>query len=81
METYRQMFELLTAMAEAKEVATEMQMVAGHFCYKFMNDQYYNAKRYRGDNVGGAQVVYDGLKGCFEGQGPQGDSDTYVPLH
>jgi hypothetical protein len=77
MKTYGELFEVLTSLSEATEVATEMQMVAGHFSYKFMTDQYYNAKRYLGDNVEGAQVVYDGLKGCFEGQGPQvGDDDS-----
>lgn len=60
-----------TLLAEATERLTELNMVAGHFCYKFMRDQYANAERYRADNVPGAQVVYDGLKGCFEGQGPQ----------
>ncbi|MCF8464755.1 MAG: hypothetical protein K9G41_07935 [Flavobacteriales bacterium] len=44
-------------------------MAAGHFAFEFMGDQYYNAKRYLGKNVPGAQIVYDGLKGCFEGQG------------
>lgn len=76
LQTYTGLFELLTSIKEANEVAEEMQMVAGHFCFKFMNDQYYNAKRYLGDNVEGAQVVYDGLKGCFEGQGPQAAADN-----
>ena len=58
---------------------TEMQMMAGHFAFQFMNDQYHNAKRYLGDDVDGAQVVYDGLKGCFEGQGPQADDDVVTP--
>ena len=69
LSTFRDLFELQTAMAEANEVVDEMRLVAGHFCFKFMNDQYYNAKRYLGDDVPGAQIVYDGLKGCFEGQG------------
>jgi len=64
--TYGQMFEVLTVMKEAVERAEEMQMVAGHFCFEFMRDQYANAERYRDKNVAGAQVVYDGLKGCFE---------------
>lgn len=80
-QTYNKLFEVLTSMTAATELATEMQMVAGHFCFKFMKDQYANAKRYRNDNVKGAQVVYDGLKGCFEGQGPQGDPDTYELLY
>jgi len=68
--SYGQMFEVLTVLKEAIERTEEMQMVAGHFCYEFMRDQYDNAKKYR-DKVHGAQIVYDGLKGCFEGQGPQ----------
>lgn len=76
LKTYGGMFQVMTALAEATEVTTEMQMVAGHFCFEFMNDQYYNAKRYLGDNVEGAQIVYDGLKGCFEGQGPQSAPDN-----
>jgi hypothetical protein len=71
MDTYGAIFQVMTALEEATEVSTELQMVAGHFCYKFMRDQYGNAEKYRGENVNGAQVVYDGLKGCFEGQGPQ----------
>ena len=73
-ETYAQMFQVLTVLKEAIEKAEELQMVAGHFCYKFMRDQYDNAEKYRTENVAGAQVVYDGLKGCFEGQGPQNAS-------
>lgn len=83
METFGQMFEVLTKLTEATERAEELQMVAGHFSYEFMRDQYANAERYRSKNVAGAQVVYDGLKGAFEGQGPKnptstpsGDSDT-----
>lgn len=76
LKTYGELFEVLTLLSEATEVAQEMQMVAGHYTYKFMSDQYYNAKRYLGDNVEGAQVVYDGLKGCFEGQGPQAAADN-----
>ncbi len=70
-DTYGQMFEVLTLVKEATERCEELQMVAGHFCFQFMTDQYDNAKKYRDKNVAGAQVVYDGLKGCFEGQGPQ----------
>lgn len=69
LNTYGQTHEVLTLMAEATEVVTELQMVAGHFCFKFMRDQYGNAEKYLGENVAGAQVVYDGLKDCFEGQG------------
>ncbi len=69
--TYAQLFEVLTVVKEAAERTEEMQMVAGHFCYEFMRDQYDNAAKYRDKNVAGAQIVYDGLKGCFEGQGPQ----------
>ncbi len=69
MDTFGQMFEVLTKITEATERAEELQMVAGHFAYEFMRDQYANAERYRDKNVAGAQVVYDGLKDCFEGQG------------
>lgn len=71
MSTFGDMHEVLTVLAEATEVVTELQMVAGHFCFKFMRDQYDNAAKYRSENVAGAQVVYDGLKDCFEGQGQQ----------
>jgi hypothetical protein len=47
--------------------------------YVFMRDQYVSAKRYRGNNVAGAQVVYDGLKGCFESQGRQNPSAPPQP--
>jgi hypothetical protein len=77
LKTYDGMFEVLTKLSEATEKAEEMQMVAGHFCYKFMRDQYDNAEKYRTENVTGAQVVYDGLKACFEGQG--GTSDNPSP--
>ena len=53
--------------------------VAGHFSYKFMTNQYYNAKRYLGDNVAGAQIVCDGLKGCFEGQGATKPTPSTTP--
>ena len=74
MDAYAQMFEVITKVTEATERVVELQMVAGHFAYEFMRDQYANAERYRDRNVAGAQVVYDGLKGAFEGQGPQNDS-------
>jgi hypothetical protein len=74
MDTFGQMFEVITKVTEATERVVELQMVAGHFAFKFMTDQYDNAERYRDRNVAGAQVVYDGLKGAFEGQGPQNDS-------
>ena len=60
---------LASPLARIEELRTEMHMVSGHFAYEFMRDQYDNAKRYRSNNVAGAQVVYDGLKDCFEGQG------------
>jgi hypothetical protein len=66
MKTFAELFQVLTLVEEAKEVVVEMQMVAGHFAFRFMRDQYNNAQRYRGDNVAGAQIVYDGLKACFE---------------
>jgi hypothetical protein len=66
MRTFGELFQVLTLVDEAREVTTEMQMVAGHFAFRFMRDQYINAQRYRGDNVDGAQIVYDGLKACFE---------------
>lgn len=69
--TYKQMQEINTLVKEATERSTEMGLVAGHFCYKFMRDQYDNAEKYRTENVDGAQVVYDGLKDCFADQGPQ----------
>jgi hypothetical protein len=71
MDNYGQLIQVLTALAEANEVTTEFQMVAGHFCFEFMTDQYDNASKYRDKNVAGAQVVYDGLKDCFAGQGQQ----------
>lgn len=79
LDTYGQLHEVETKLRESLEKVVEMKMVAGHFLYKFMRDQYDNAVRYRGDNVPGAQVVYDGLKGAFEGQGPQGDDDEPTP--
>jgi len=78
LQAFGGMEEVLTVLAEANEVVTEYQMVAGHFCFMFMNDQYDNVKKYRDKNVAGAQVVYDGLKGCFEGQGPQPEEPTPI---
>lgn len=64
---YGQMQNLLSLMSQATERAVELQMVAGHFAYRFMRDQYNNAKQYKDSaSVEGAQVVYDGLKDCFE---------------
>jgi hypothetical protein len=70
---------MLTTLGLLTEITTEIQMVSGHFAFEFMRDQYENAKRYRGNNVAGAQVVYDGLKGCFEGQGPQNPATPPQP--
>ncbi len=70
---------MLTSLASITETTTEIQMVSGHFAYEFMRDQYGSAKRYRGNNVAGAQVVYDGLKGCFESQGRQNPSAPPQP--
>lgn len=69
LSTYAYAGKMLTGIAQMKELTEELRMVAGHFAYLFMRDQYQNAERYRSHNVAGAQVVYDGLKGCFEGQG------------
>lgn len=71
-KVYGEMQNLLSLMEQANERAVELQMVAGHFAYKFMRDQYENAEQYKDSAaVEGAQVIYDGLKDCFEGQGPQ----------
>jgi hypothetical protein len=74
LDTYEGMSEVVTVIKEAHERTEELQMLAGHFAFEFMRDQYDNAKKYRTKNVAGAQVVYDGLKDCFEGQGPQNES-------
>lgn len=76
LDTFGNMDELLSIASEVRERAEELQQVAGHFCYKFMRDQYANAERYRTENVAGAQVVYDDLKGAFEGQGPKNQSSS-----
>lgn len=70
---------MLTSLKYITEMTEELQMVVGHFCFKFMRDQYQNAERYRGDNVPGAQVVYEGLKDCFEGQGGQPNPTPPTP--
>lgn len=73
LSTYAQLEGILTLLNQSIERATELQMVAGHFCYEFMRDQYANAERYKDHgSVEGAQLVYEGLKDCFAGQGPQG---------
>ncbi|MBI1289595.1 MAG: hypothetical protein GC178_18695 [Flavobacteriales bacterium] len=74
LDTFGQMFEVLTKLTEATERTEELQMVAGHFAYEFTRDQYANAERYRTKNVAGAQVVYDGLKECFEVSGTTNDA-------
>lgn len=66
LDTYGDMFQVITKLTEATERTVELQMVVGHYAYEFMRDQYDNAERYRTKNVTGAQVVYDGLKACFE---------------
>lgn len=76
MKTYGGMFEVITKLLEAMEKAEEMQMVAGHFAYLFMRQQYDNAQDNKDLNVTGAQVVYDGLKGAFEDQGGTVDNPT-----
>jgi len=75
-DTYAKLLPLLTKLTEAREVTEEMHMLAGHLSFKFMKDQYHTAKRYLGDNVVGAQVVYDGLKTCFSGQGAVNSNHT-----
>jgi hypothetical protein len=40
-----------------------------------MRKQYELAESNKDQNVPGAQTVYDALKDCFEGQGPQGGSE------
>lgn len=70
LDTFGQMLGVITKLTEATERAVELQMVVGHLSYKFMRDQFHNAKRYKDDNVEGAQVVYDGLKDCFEVSSP-----------
>ncbi len=69
--TNAEMNDLLIWVKQATERVEELEMVSGHFAFQFMREQYENAKNYKDKNVEGAQVVYDGLKGCFEGQGPQ----------
>ena len=74
--TYSGMEAVLSKLTEATEVSTELQMVAGHFCFLFMRKQYELAETNKDQNVPGAQVIYDGLKDCFEGQGNFGDETT-----
>ncbi len=76
LSTYGQMDEVMVKLAETNELATELQMVAGHFCFKFMRKQYGIAESNKDENVPGAQVVYDGLKDCFKGQGNFDDETT-----
>jgi len=45
-ETYYDLGTVWTLLSEATERATEVQMVAGHFIFKFATDQYANAIRY-----------------------------------
>ncbi len=56
---------ILTKLTEASELAVEMKMVAGHFCYLFMRKQYEIAQVNKNENVTGAQVVVDELKAAF----------------
>ena len=73
LKTYVDIDGVMSKLKEATEVSTELQMVAGHFAFEFMSEQYAAAKRNKKLNVQGAQVIYDGLKECFEGQGNFGD--------
>ena len=71
-KVYGQITEILEVLKQSQERAEELVMAAGHFGWQFTLNQYAQAERYKSQNVEGAQVVYDGLKGAFEGQGPQG---------
>lgn len=75
-ETYAQMQQVISKLKECGEVATELQMLAGHFVYLFMRKQYENGQSNVDENVPGAQVIVDGLKGAFEGQGNFSDETT-----
>lgn len=77
--TYGQMDQILSKLEEADELSTELQMVAGHFALLFMRKQYDVAKSNVDENVPGAQVIVDGLKGAFEGQGNFGDEPNPNP--
>jgi hypothetical protein len=68
-DTYTDLGQVLTLLNEAIERVEEVVMTAGHFMFLFMRKQYELAESNRGENVPGAQTVYDGLKGAFEGQG------------
>lgn len=74
--TYGQLEGVLSKITESTELATELQMVAGHFAFLFMRKQYGLALDNIDENVPGAQVIVDGLKGAFEGQGNFGEEDT-----
>ncbi len=76
LKTYVGIDSVMSKLKEATEISTELQMVAGHFTFLFMSEQYAAAKRNKKHNVQGAQVIYDGLKDCFEGQGNFGDETT-----
>lgn len=71
LNTYGALNSVLTLITEATDRVTDLQMVASHFMFDFMTDQYANAERYKDKNVPGADTVYNGLKTAFEGQGPQ----------
>ncbi len=79
LSTYGTTGVITTGLKQLSELTQEIQIVAGHFAYKFMLQQYNNAEENLGENVEGAQVVYDGLKGCFEGQGPQNPATPPQP--
>lgn len=64
--TYGQMGEVLTAVSQLKEMAEELQMLAGHFAFQFMLGQYNLAQDNLDTNVAGAQTIVDGEKGAFE---------------
>ena len=74
--TYQQMEGVISKLKESNELTTELQMVAGHFAFLFMRKQYNNALANVDENVPGAQVIVDGLKGAFEGQGNFSEEDT-----
>ena len=69
LHTFSNLGDVLIKIAEATEITEEMKMVAGHFDFVFMTKQYEMAQTNLDQNVPGAQIVYDGLKGAFEGQG------------
>lgn len=70
--TYNQMKQIEVLIQQATERVVELKMLAGHYTFQYMRDLYLNAQRYKDSgSVEGAQVTYDGLKNCFEGQGRQ----------